>query len=1028
MEKKEKIKDMDLTFIDYIESRKIDWAIQIAQNVFSITGMVPLRLYDLNRSKKVWNSINGKIDDQNILKLKNDMFSLINDLNNPQSKYYFLKDTFSKRNNSPWRTRASYCHPLIADFRHSKCFRTWEQVFFYQILTSEKFDHKNFHIIKFLRHFHVGIKRLNVEEEDIYLVAGPIFRPPADGAGEQFEIQRLIPFLDDMKKKLCGRNIKLNQNSNMWALLGTMRPWWNEMDLEDILCQSVKSFQSLFSLKLSEDYILKRSVCRQIALACWTINSVTMETVLNSLKLSYGTDNFKRSDSIVSITIPIESKNIDPQIFHSVRKQNDWSSNLDFMGKIDNLLLRLNLDQAKINPFSKLLRTEQEIDTDKLEKKYNKQINSFFRAIQRRLISLEESYSQEKLLYLLNWFHRKFGLIPVDLHDGKYPKTKLEAFCDRISREIVQLLNSDICSIYLYDYQKDIVKQQGYYINKLYLESEERYQKIIGMLKYVESVTDDSSERSQSMNYRVMDTNQSRFCRAVIKNKNGFEFIPSHEEMLYKNCNYLRSGISVPITVNGINLGVLGIGGYSQHQFRKQNVQLLERISQIVSPYIYQALFISSLSNLTDEILKATKDIEQKYMDICNTFCRLFLAHGAVLWMPGKESSDRYFPKGWSETRNDFELNKNEFCDIRSEDSTFKIAFENNFKNITFKKIKISKILETFPKWFASKKYRQWLKMNKIEDILIIPLVLEDQDYPFAMVSLYYKNKFQGLNNSWEAMIAFIADYLTLLLDSLIKAETWKKRFIEVINHELKQLIDLISTRADDILGYLPQQIRKIKIGKYGSRSPVWLLFSDLKSFTKSARHVFNKLQDEKFIKKTQKTKIHPILIYLDISDFPDEKLSIRNMYNEITRARWSERKAKNVSLEYKISHQLPYLKMPSIHFHAIFSNLYKNAVKYSIPDSIIFTKVVEKTYTLEIHIINEAKPLNSIEEKYSLFNERYRGSNKEDIDGDGIGLYVTRLYCEYYDGEISIDIEPLKKNAWKYDFAISFPKLTRCY
>lgn len=81
-------------------------------------------------------------------------------------------------------------------------------------------------------------------------------------------------------------------------------------------------------------------------------------------------------------------------------------------------------------------------------------------------------------------------------------------------------------------------------------------------------------------------------------------------------------------------------------------------------------------------------------------------------------------------------------------------------------------------------------------------------------------------------------------------------------------------------------------------------------------------------------------------------------------------------------------------------SNILDNCVKYSPPGSDIRISLTQNGMFTEINITDEGPPI-PLNEENLIFKRFYRGSNVEDQEGFGLGLYLTREIVLKHDGFI---------------------------
>lgn len=88
-----------------------------------------------------------------------------------------------------------------------------------------------------------------------------------------------------------------------------------------------------------------------------------------------------------------------------------------------------------------------------------------------------------------------------------------------------------------------------------------------------------------------------------------------------------------------------------------------------------------------------------------------------------------------------------------------------------------------------------------------------------------------------------------------------------------------------------------------------------------------------------------------------------------------------------------------------VFENLLENAIKYTKEGTLVVISMeVYETYT-QILVKDEGKGIPK-EEWNLIFQRFYRGKGTEDIEGSGIGLYLSRLILEMEQGALTVDSE----------------------
>lgn len=86
-----------------------------------------------------------------------------------------------------------------------------------------------------------------------------------------------------------------------------------------------------------------------------------------------------------------------------------------------------------------------------------------------------------------------------------------------------------------------------------------------------------------------------------------------------------------------------------------------------------------------------------------------------------------------------------------------------------------------------------------------------------------------------------------------------------------------------------------------------------------------------------------------------------------------------------------------------VIGNIVENAVKYGDGGAIQIRCALEEGHEL-IRIQNTGRPVEE-SEMASLFNSFWRGANAKGQSGNGLGLYISRLYLRQMEGELSAEI-----------------------
>ena len=131
---------------------------------------------------------------------------------------------------------------------------------------------------------------------------------------------------------------------------------------------------------------------------------------------------------------------------------------------------------------------------------------------------------------------------------------------------------------------------------------------------------------------------------------------------------------------------------------------------------------------------------------------------------------------------------------------------------------------------------------------------------------------------------------------------------------------------------------------------------------------------------------------------------------------------AQRKSLEYKldISKEIKDRVYADIDkLHEIAGNLISNAIKYTETGSVIVRLVQKDAGTIRFEVVDTGPGISS-EEQVKLFQKFYRvESNVGKTTGTGLGLYISRLMIEKFNGKIGLDSEPGKGSIFWFELPV---------
>ena len=114
---------------------------------------------------------------------------------------------------------------------------------------------------------------------------------------------------------------------------------------------------------------------------------------------------------------------------------------------------------------------------------------------------------------------------------------------------------------------------------------------------------------------------------------------------------------------------------------------------------------------------------------------------------------------------------------------------------------------------------------------------------------------------------------------------------------------------------------------------------------------------------------------------------------------------SKQQAIEFYSSHNYKTTHIDKNILHHILTNLLSNAIKYSPNGSKIEFKVLNEKEQVIIEIKDKGISISEVDQQ-RLFEPFFRGSNVEDIPGNGLGLSIVKNLVEIHGGKIEVESE----------------------
>ncbi len=295
-------------------------------------------------------------------------------------------------------------------------------------------------------------------------------------------------------------------------------------------------------------------------------------------------------------------------------------------------------------------------------------------------------------------------------------------------------------------------------------------------------------------------------------------------------------------------------------------------------------------------------------------------------------------------------------------------------------------------------------------------------------VALYYrKNSWIGrelpLSGAWKETVRFISYQMALLIMAIQRRQQLGAELREYLTHELKQRVDGVEQRVDEIL----------EVIKASCPKTVWqgleVKRRDLAAYRREFLRLMGSYDRVDF---DQLADGGPSLVFRLLTGHDDkglpqapEQIELRSFLNEIAHSELARRKEKKLEWNNFFSREVS-LHVNKNALRHIFQNLLNNAAKYSVPKSAIGAGFVVGSLegkSVAIGISNYA-PCLQPDEEYSIFLEGYRGSNVgASMSGRGRGLFLVTFFAQRLGGEVDLEIEDYGKEVCRFHFMVVLPR-----
>lgn len=381
--------------------------------------------------------------------------------------------------------------------------------------------------------------------------------------------------------------------------------------------------------------------------------------------------------------------------------------------------------------------------------------------------------------------------------------------------------------------------------------------------------------------------------------------------------------------------------------------------------------FLTFLTSAVTHIYSANRTIE--------SICRYFGATSGCLWELNRQSDESNFNLSAMYNRPDLVDIVNEKSAKRK--TAYKIKYniknDNTVSSRTFRERMpaIGNLGEDpFSGSWLEKEHTRGLSSLGVKKIALVP-IFDKRNKPVCSVSLYTSDDFNNLD---QHKLKNFSKFFSAL---------WVNSHVKMLNMELET-----SSMRHEITGSLlpiensikKLDARKADISRAFPDEKIPTVLDDISAKIKSIQST---LGDSRLYDRVKRNKGGAYFI--------DLRQELNSVIQPIIRPLRHSVLSLD-SIYYPRSGLQIY--MHGSDFEQLFRNIITNAVKYSVPGSSIRVQIGEAKESLSVTVSNLSRPMPEPEWRL-IWEPRYRSEavQREDTDGDGLGLYVARVICRVY-------------------------------
>jgi signal transduction histidine kinase len=673
-------------------------------------------------------------------------------------------------------------------------------------------------------------------------------------------------------------------------------------------------------------------------------------------------------------------------------------------------------------------RVESDKPTDSLQE----QLSGFL----QNKHSTKNLWYRESFELLLEWLNDQDGGW-FTVSDSQYGDMDVAI---RIARSLCYVMNSDEACIYECDYSAPKRILRGFVAFSAASDGISR-RRI--MKKHMEDIGTEpalAEERGESISYRALDDHGPQ----LVRNFSPDLGIAIGGKMTYPKqqakINWGRSAIAIPLRFFDREWGVLELINLRPEGFDDFDLSAISSLSNPLARFYYARNLILNISRLIDEISDPARTLADKYKLMNRRLMNILLCDNTAIFVRSSAEPGRYILRGRINRPDLFPEN----LDLSGDAAVESISFDadDDYKG-TFA-IASQHVRPNKPLIMASVTEVRGFNANPIrrpngqdQQQYDIPLTKKllvtcriqggEEQYADGLITFFLPPGSE-LDQRWNGIFKYVSAIYRIFLKIVERMhdESWDNQ--NVLAHELRQMIRLANSTIREAREGLRSSARDDDYRVIALRKADFI-----DEITDSALDLLDRYTDTFGQKSTPLDEIL-LLTYKRLVERDRDAntgrlkclpLDIRKTFNETFQRRSAQLHASSIELEWATEYSYPDVHIHEISLRAVFSNLADNAIKYSLPSSLVLAEIKEFGNDIYFSVKNLGRTMTE-HEKTHAFDKNFRGdwAVESSIKGSGFGLWFSRRVLRLYGCEIEYYITPAAGtgNAW-HEFQVFFPK-----